>query len=66
MERNTLVPGFDGWPEKMERRTDTVLRIRHLGLFGRDVITDTDRVIDVNIKPNAEEVKTYLQCNELF
>jgi hypothetical protein len=51
---------------KMKRRTDKRRRLRHLVLFGSDVIINIDRVIDVNIKPNAEEAKTYLQCNELF
>jgi hypothetical protein len=65
MKHRTLETGFDGWPEKMKRRTDIERRIRHLGLFGSDII-GTDRVIDVNIKPNTEKVRTYLQCNELF
>jgi hypothetical protein len=66
MEHSTLEPGFDGWPEKMERRTDRVRRIRHFGLFGSDVIIGPDRVTDDHIKRNAEEARTYLQCNELF
>jgi len=48
------------------RRTDRERRIRQLVLFGSDVIIGTDRVIDVNIKPNTEEGKIYLQSNELF
>jgi hypothetical protein len=66
MEHSTLEPGYDGWPENMGRRTDIVRRIRHLGLFGSDVIIGSARVIDVSIKPNAEEAKTCLQCDELF
>jgi len=66
MEHSTLEPGFDGWLQKMKRRTDRGRRIRHLGLFGSDVIIGTDRVIDVNIKPNTEEARTYLKYNELF
>jgi hypothetical protein len=65
MEHRTLKPGFDGWPEKMERRTERGRRISHLGLFGSDVIIDTDRTNDVNVKPNAD-ARTYLQCSELF
>lgn len=61
-----MEPGFDGWPENMMRRTDRERRIRQLVLFGSDVIIGTDRVIDVNIKPNTEEGKIYLQSNELF
>jgi hypothetical protein len=67
MEHSTLEPGSDGRPEKMERQKDRVRRIRHLGLFGSDVIIGTDRVIDDHKKRNAEEARTYhLQCNELF
>ena len=66
MEHSTLEPGFDGWPEKMKRRKDRGRRFRHFSLFGSDVITGTDRVIDVNIKPNTEEARIYLRCNELF
>ena len=52
MEHSTLESGRDGWPEKMEIRTGIGRRIRHLGLFGSDVIIGTDRVTDVDIKPN--------------
>jgi hypothetical protein len=59
MEHSILEPGFDGWPEKMERRTDRGFRIRHLGVFASDGITGTDRVTGVNTKLNSREARIY-------
>ena len=72
LERNKILEANNGKqntgtrPEKMERRTDRMRRIRHLGLFGSVVIIGTDRVIDVNITPNADEAKPLYNVNNYF